>query len=102
MIEDTCRKNLLAIARAFAKAEKIRLTQVSRRVYGTSNFLAKFERGTISVSLEKYDKMLVWFMDRWPEDVRWPWLGSVRVSRPAPKRIAGKVSQPTTQEARIA
>lgn len=77
MIADTARKNLIAIASAYAKATGKTLSAVSKEAYGNSSFLAAFKAGQQSVSLDKLDGMLTWFSRRWPEDVDLPYLSAI-------------------------
>jgi hypothetical protein len=74
MLENTARQNLLAIAAAYGRAEKLSLSQVSKRCYGNAGFLDKFRKGEQTVSLEKMDEMLRWFSVNWPAEVRVPFL----------------------------
>lgn len=71
-ISDLCRKNLLMIARAYARSRRVSLNQVSKEVYGNVKFLEEFARKRQSVSLLKYDQMIQRFRSVWPEDVLWP------------------------------
>ena len=103
MIVKTSCKNLLAIARAYAKAENLRLTQVSRRVYGTSNFLADLEKGKVSISIRRYEQMVEWFRDHWSDGAPWPWLDTIRIKAPkSAKIIPVKSHSSMAKESRIA
>lgn len=61
MIEATCRKLLMDLARGHAKATGLSLATVSRRVHGSFDFLDDFQAGRCSVTLKKYDEMVAKF-----------------------------------------
>lgn len=71
-IENRCKRRLMSLARAFAKAEDIPLVTVSRRVHGAAHFLESFERGEVTVTLSKYDEMVTTFRRSWPKGIKWP------------------------------
>lgn len=91
----TCRKNLVAIAGAYAKATRTSLEQVSKRFYGNRGFLRAFKAGERSVSIDKLDEMVAAFIETWPEGADWPQLRAVVIARPAPRRksVPRKVSE---------
>jgi hypothetical protein len=81
MIEETMRKNLLTLARTYAKANGITLRQVSRRLYGNIEFFDDFGRRRASMTLSKFDEMVEKFRAGWPEDVPWPFLEAAIIPR---------------------
>lgn len=84
-MEQECREYLLDVARAYGKAQKLALSTVSRRFHGADHFLEEFERGAVTVTLRKYDEMLLAFrygrkarnakeqdIEPWPKRAKWP------------------------------
>ena len=81
MLAELLRKNLLEIARAYAKAQKLPLSAVSRKTYGNSNFLEEYAKAKITLSADKASEMLDWFRDHWPDNARWPILPVIQMGR---------------------
>ena len=74
MFEQTCRKNLIKIAQAYASYRGISLATVSSEIYGNPRFLSDFKAGKQSASIKTVDKLLGKFRRVWPDDLLWPWL----------------------------
>lgn len=74
------RENLLAIAKAYAKAEKIRLSVVSRRIYKNSDFFADLRDGG-NVTIKTVEHALKWFRSHWPERADWPMVPAIYMDR---------------------
>ena len=74
------RENLLVIAKAYAKAEKIRLSAVSRRIYKNSNFFADLRNGG-NVTIKTVEHALRWFRNNWPERADWPMTATIYMDR---------------------
>lgn len=81
MIDRLIRENLLAIAKAYGRAEKASMSTVSKRAYGHSRFLEEFAAGRKSISVQKCDEVLEWFRANWPEDTPWPMVRPVFMGR---------------------
>jgi hypothetical protein len=82
MIERAVRENLLAIAKAYAKATGLALSTISAEFYGQSGFLRDFERGKRSLTLPKLDELLARFAERWPRGSPWPQTQAISMRRP--------------------
>ena len=80
MFAETCRRNLLAIAAAYAAAEDIPLSTVSKRAYGHVRFFDNLAGGSCP-TIGTVSDVLDYFRDNWPEGARWPdllpdpWMG---------------------------
>jgi len=57
-MENTCRKELLRLAKKFAKRHNLSLATVSREAHGADHFLKRFASGEVTVTLSKYDEMV--------------------------------------------
>jgi hypothetical protein len=68
---------LLAVARAYAKAEGVKLSTVSSRALDDGKRLAAIVNGA-DIRVGRFERTMQWFSDHWPEGVRWP----VDVPRP--------------------
>lgn len=77
--EALCKENLLKIAQAYARAERVPLSTVARRCYGNVNFFKLLQRG--SVTIRKIEEVLQWFRDNWPERADWPFLPPLFMAR---------------------
>lgn len=67
------RANLIALARAYAKATGLKFTTISTRFASDSRFfdnLCKRKPGGFTVRI--YDRCVAAFRARWPEDVPFP------------------------------
>lgn len=95
MIVETLRYNILRVARAYAQARDLSLTTVSKQFYGTTTFLADFEKGRGSVSVDKLEAMFKKFKDQWPKGARWPYMKPLYIEgkkAPAPRAKRHPVS----------
>lgn len=61
---------LLAVARAYAEAERIPLSTVSSRAFDDGKKLAAIEAGA-GINVRRLERTMQWFSDHWP-DVDWP------------------------------
>lgn len=86
MFATVCRKNLLKIAAAYAKAAKVPLKTVSSRAYGNPQFFDKLRSGEQSVSIKIVDQLLKWFRDNWPPNADWPFLPPLYMNRNQDRR----------------
>jgi hypothetical protein len=82
MIAEPLRANLLAVAKAYAKATRCSMTQVSWKFYGNAAFFSEFGRGRRSISIDKMDEMLMAFAAKWPAGTPWPSMRAVLTERP--------------------
>lgn len=71
MFAKAVRRNILAIAKAYGKAEGISLSTVSKRAYGNGTFLSEIQSGA-NVSVDKVDNILAFFREKWPTGTPWP------------------------------
>jgi len=80
---ETLRGDLLAVARTYAAAKRLRMSSLGNYARGDSSYFRKLEHGDNRMVAEVYDEIMQWLSDRWPEGARWP----PHVGRPAPKAI---------------
>jgi hypothetical protein len=71
-MENDLRIYLLHVARTYAKANDYALATVSRRFHGADSFLEDFAVGRCTVTLRKFDEMLMLFRVHWPKGVKFP------------------------------
>ena len=72
MIAEPLRKALIELAVTFGRHERLSLEQLSSRFYGNTGFFRGFRAGKKTVSLEKYDEMVVAMREAWPSGQSWP------------------------------
>lgn len=85
MIAKTARKNLLAIARAYANATGTTIPAVSRKFYGKSGFLTDFSAGRQSITLSKMEEIIREFGKKWPNGLAWPDTAAISMGHPGKK-----------------
>lgn len=78
-------KNLLAIAKVYAKATGATLPTVSRNIYGKAGFLDDLKAGRRSVTLTNLDVLLEKFASAWPDGVEWPETAPLSMGPPGKK-----------------
>lgn len=71
-IDKAFRKNILAVADAYARATGLSIASVSRKFHGNQAFLKKLREGSCTVTLDKAEEMVDAFRKAWPPDVAWP------------------------------
>ena len=71
-METELRSNLMACASAYAAARGLGLTTLGRLAAGDWRFFDRVENGATTFTARKYDEVMSWFSDRWPEGVDWP------------------------------
>jgi hypothetical protein len=86
-ISQPARKNLLAIADAYGAAMDLTRTEVSRRFYGRGSFLDDFSSGTQSISLDKLERMVQDFREKWPKKTDWPFTEAIYMDQ-KPRKAA--------------
>lgn len=77
-MESELRLNLLACASAYAGARSVSLATVGRLAAGDWRFFDRLDDDAKTFTARKYDEVIVWFSEGWPEGVEWP----VQVARP--------------------
>lgn len=70
-MEAELRDNLFAIAKAFAAKRELQMSTIGRLCAGDSQFFDRLTEGK-SFTARKYDAVLVWFSENWPEGAEWP------------------------------
>jgi hypothetical protein len=76
------RKNLVAIAKAYAKGHGLSLSAVSRQIYGKADFLRDFDAGTVSMSWRNFWRAWDEMVETWPPKTDWPFLPAITFERP--------------------
>lgn len=71
-LEPVLRLHLLAVAKAYAAGHKLKMSTVSSYANGGAWFFKNLEAGKVSFTLRKYDSMIEYFADNWPEGVDVP------------------------------
>jgi hypothetical protein len=71
-MENELRSNLLAVATAFAAAERCGLSTVSRRCRNDSGFFHRLFDESKSFTARTFDEVMRWFSDNWPDGADWP------------------------------
>lgn len=71
-IEDACRKDLVAIVRAYAKANGLTVATVSRKFHGNQSFFQKFFARKSTITLSKMAEMVQSLSEAWPPTLPWP------------------------------
>lgn len=71
-MESELRSNLMACASAYAGAKSISLTTLGRLAAGDWRFFDRVEAGATTFTARKYDEVIAWFSERWPDDLAWP------------------------------
>lgn len=79
------RENLVVLAQAFATANGISLTTVSKKIHGNGGFFADFLAGDISCGLNTYFAMIERFREGWPQGVKWPETRDIPRPMPPPQ-----------------
>lgn len=76
--------HLIALSNAYAKHRGLSHWRVSYLATGNGKFFANLAAGK-SCTLRTERRVLEWFVEHWPTDLRWP----TGVPRPALKSIQG-------------
>lgn len=69
----------MACASTFAASQSISLATLGRRSAGDWRFFERVEAGATTFTARKYDEVMTWFSEHWPDGLDWP----VGVPRPA-------------------
>lgn len=81
MFTETCRRNILQIAKAYGQATGRSSNGISMRFYGNGTFFRELEDRNRSITIERYGEMLADFARSWPTDAPWPDLQPIHFSR---------------------
>lgn len=76
-VEPPLIRNLLTLAKAYAGHKGLGLSTVGRYSHGSSDIFEKLEAGQVSVTLKKYDQMVAYLDENWPDDLKRPKLKEV-------------------------
>lgn len=74
--------NLLAIAKAYARATGLALTTVGRKFHGRQRFFLDLRSGKRSVTVANLADILQEFSDKWPAGLPWPETRPLSMARP--------------------
>jgi hypothetical protein len=85
-IEQTLRKNLIAIAVAYQKGTGLSWPTIGKNFYGKSSFFPELRRRPIPVTISKFGEMVDQFRKEWPDGVDWPFLPIISMDRDASPR----------------
>lgn len=78
-METELRSNLMACASAYAAARSVSISTVGRLAAGDWRFFDRLDDDAKTFTARKYDEVIVWFSERWPDDAVWP----AQVARPS-------------------
>lgn len=62
----------MACASAYAGARSLSLTTLGRLAAGDWRFFDRVVEGSTTFTARKYDDVMLWFSERWPEGCDWP------------------------------
>ena len=71
-METELRSNLMACASAYVAGRKLSLTTLGRLAAGDWRFFDRVTEGSTTFTARKYDEVIGWFAENWPEDKPWP------------------------------
>jgi hypothetical protein len=71
-MENELRDNLLKCASAYAEKREISLSTLGRLAAGDWRFFANLSEDDKTFTARKYDEVVSWFSDNWPDDLAWP------------------------------
>lgn len=84
-METELKSNLLACASAYGEARKVSLSTIGRLAAGDWRFFDRLDDDGKTFTARKYDEVISWFSERWPEDAVWP----SEVARPEISQVEG-------------
>ncbi|OYZ97683.1 MAG: hypothetical protein B7X99_13610 [Rhizobiales bacterium 17-65-6] len=70
-MENELRHHLLRLTDAFVVVSGLQVSTLSQRAAGDWRFLSKL-RGGGRFTVRKYDEVVLWFSENWPEGADWP------------------------------
>lgn len=71
-METELRSNLMACASAYAASRDVSISTIGRLAAGDWRFFDRLDDDAKTFTARKYDEVILWFSDRWPEDLLWP------------------------------
>ena len=71
-MESELAAHLRTLAKAFAVARSFEISTVGRVAAGDWRFFDRLDDPTKTFTLRKYDEVVRWFSDNWPENAAWP------------------------------
>lgn len=71
-MENELRTNLLACAAAYQAKREIGLSTLGRVAAGDWRFFTNLNEDDKTFTARKYDEVLHWFSNNWPDDAVWP------------------------------
>lgn len=84
-METQLAQNLLTLASAYGALRQIGEATVGRHCAADGKFFSRIREGK-TFTAKKYDDVIAWFSENWPEQSRWP------VEVPRPKRSRTRAS----------
>jgi hypothetical protein len=79
-MEPELRSNLMACASAYGASRGVSLATIGRLAAGDWRFFDRLDDDTKTFTARKYDEVILWFSEQWPEGALWP----SNVARPEP------------------
>ena len=71
-METELRSNLMACASAYAGARSVSLATLGRLAAGDWRFFDRLDDDGKTFTARKYDEVICWFSEQWPEGTPWP------------------------------
>lgn len=71
-MENELRSNLITCFDAYAAATGRKIQGLSKSAAGDWRFYARLSLPNVSFTARKYDEIIGWFAERWPEDAERP------------------------------
>lgn len=65
-------RNLMSVAAAYQTARSISLSTLGRQAAGDWRFFDHLGDATKTFTAKKYDQVMAWFSDNWPDGAEWP------------------------------
>ena len=73
LMSERLARNLSLLTKAFRSKQPWELSTLSLRAYGKASFFeAVSSKDPPSFSARKYDEVVAWFEENWPEGAEWP------------------------------
>lgn len=95
VMENEMRAALLSVATAYASARSIELSTLAQRAAGDWRFFDRLKDEEKSFTARKFDEVMRFLSDTWPEQAVWP----DHVGRPSPPTSPESI-EPEPQKAR--
>jgi hypothetical protein len=71
-MENELRDNLLKCATVYAEQRGISLSTLGRLAAGDWRFFENLNKDDKTFTARKYDEVVQWFSNNWPDDLVWP------------------------------